>query len=159
MMARIGALTLAALLSASVVGCQKPGEKEQNAEGVANQQAADTQNEAARKVAAAQAAADEKIAAARADFEKAREDYRHSKQVDIDNLNQKIADLDANDKTATGKTKAQLDAQLPAVHAQRDAFLNDLKSLQFATPASWDSARARLDKEWDALNDSVKSAP
>ncbi|HEX3345144.1 MAG TPA: hypothetical protein VHS09_11260, partial [Polyangiaceae bacterium] len=109
-------LALAAVLAASVAACQKPGQKEENAEGVANRQAEEVQNEAAQKVAAAQAEADEKIAAARADFDKAREDYRHSKQVDIDNLNQKISDLDAEEKTATGKTKSELDAQLPNIH-------------------------------------------
>jgi hypothetical protein len=160
MIARIGALSLAALLTASLAtACQKPGEKEQNAEGVANKQAVEAQDEAAQKAANARAAADEKIAAARADFDKAREDYRHAKQVDLDKLNQKIADLDAEDRTATGKTKADLDAQLPAIHAQRDAFMNDMRSLLYATPGSWDDARARLDKEWDALDTTVKSAP
>jgi hypothetical protein len=158
MIARIGSLTLAALLSASLFACQKPGEQEQNAEGRANKQAEEAQNEAARKLAIAQAEADEKIAAARADFEKAREDYRHSKQMDIDTLSQKLAELDAQDKIATGKTKASLDVNLPALHAQRDAFVNDLKSLQFATPATWDTARARLDTEWDALKTGVNHA-
>jgi len=82
-------------------------------------------------------------------FEKAREDYRHSRQGDIDSLNQKIADLDAQEKTATGKTRASLDANLPAIHAQRDAFVNDMRGLQMATSATWDSARARIDSEWD----------
>ena len=49
MMTRIGALALAALLSASVIACEKSGEREQNAEGRANRQAEETQNEAARK--------------------------------------------------------------------------------------------------------------
>jgi hypothetical protein len=159
MMTRTGSVTLAALLSASVFACQPPGQKEQNAEGVANSQATEAQNEAARKLAATQAEADQKIAAARADFDKAREDYRHSKQVDIDNLNQKIADLDAKQKIASGKTKADLDALLPSLHAQRDTFAADMKSLQFSPAASWDSSRARLDTEWDALNAAVKSAP
>jgi len=158
MIARIGTLTLSALLSASLLMCQKPGAEEQTAEGRANKQAEDIQNEAANKANAAQAAADQKIAAARADFEKAREDYRHSRQGDIDSLNQKISDLDAQEKTATGKTRADLDANLPAIHAQRDAFVNDMRSLQVATPATWDGARARIDAEWDALNKAVSSA-
>ena len=158
MIARIGTLTLSALLSASLLMCQKPGAEEQTAEGRANKQAEDIQNEAANKANAAQAAADQKIAAARADFEKAREDYRHSRQGDIDSLNQKISDLDAQQKIATGKTRADLDANLPAIHAQRDAFVNDMRSLQVATPATWDGARARIDAEWDALNKAVSNA-
>jgi hypothetical protein len=158
MIARIGTLTLSALLSASLLMCQKPGAEEQTAEGRANKQAEETQSEAVNKVNAAQAAADQKIAAARADFEKAREDYRHSRQGDIDSLSQKIADLDAEDKTATGKTRASLDANLPAIHAQRDAFVNDLRGMQLASPATWDGAKARLDGEWDALNKAVGNA-
>ena len=158
MIARIGTLTVSALLSVSVLMCQKPGAEEQTAEGRANKQAEEVQNEATNKVNAAQVEADQKIAAARADFEKAREDYRHSKQVDLDSLNQKVADLDAQEKIATGKTRVALDANLPAIHAQRDAFASDMRSLQFATAATWDSARARLDTEWDALSTAVRNA-
>jgi hypothetical protein len=158
MMTRTGVLAVAALLSASVVACQKSGEKEQNAEGVANRQAEQSQEQAAREVAAAQAEADQRIAAARADFEKAREDYRHSRQLDIDRLQKTISDLDAEDRTATGKTKVDLDTNLPGIHAQRDAFLNDLKSLEYTTPAGWDASRARIDKEWDSLTTSVSNA-
>jgi septal ring factor EnvC (AmiA/AmiB activator) len=155
MITRIGALTLSALLSVSVFACEKTGEKEQSAEGRANKQADEAQNEAARKAAAAQAEADQKIAAARADFEKAREDYRHSRQADLDDLNRKIADLEARDRTATGKTKTDLDAALPVIRAQRDAFTRDMKSLESATPASWDGFKSRLDGEWDALKANV----
>jgi hypothetical protein len=158
MIARIGSFAFAAVLSASILMCQKPGEQERNAEGRANKQAEEAQGEAARQLANAQTEADQKIAAARADFEKAREDYRHARQNDLDALNQHVADLDAEDKIATGKTKVSLDANLPAIHAQRDAFVTDLKSLQFATPASWDAARARLDSEWDALKAGVSHA-
>jgi hypothetical protein len=158
MIARIGTLTVSALLSVSVLMCQKPGAEEQTAEGRANKQAEEVQNEATNKVNAAQVEADQKIVAARADFEKAREDYRHSRQVDLDSLNQKVADLDAQEKTATGKTRVDLDANLPAIHAQRDAFASDMRSLQFATAATWDSARARIDTEWDALSTAVRNA-
>ena len=156
MITRIGALTLAGLLSASVLACNdKPGAREQTAEGRANKQAEETQAEAARKIAAAQAEADLKIATARADFEKAREDYRHSRQADLDDLNRKVSDLESKDRTATGKTKVDLEANLPVIHAQRDVFMKDLQSLQLDTPMSWDASRARLDSEWDVLEASV----
>ena len=156
MRTRIGALTLAGLLSASVAACENhPGTQEQNAEGRANKQAEETQAEAARKIAAAQAEADQKIAAARADFEKAREDYRHSREVDLDGLNRKISNLESKDRTATGKTKLDLEANLPVIHAQRDVFMKDLQSLQLDTPGTWDASRARIDAEWDVLTASV----
>ena len=155
MMARIGALALAALLSASIAGCEKTGEKEQKAEGIANKQAEEAQYEAYRKAAAAQAEADQKIAAARAAFEQAREDYRHARQADLDSLDQTISDLEIKERTATGNAKAKLDTTLPAIRAQRDAFVNDFKNLPLATPAGWDDTRARLDREWATLKTSV----
>ena len=158
MMARIGALTLAALLSASVTACDKPGEREQNAEGRANRQAEEAQNAAARKTASAQAEADQKIASARADFEKARADYLQSRQTDLDKLNQTIADLETKVHTSTGKAKAALDTSMPAIRAQRDAFTNDLRTLQTATPTTWDGVRTRIDNEWEALETSVNKA-
>jgi hypothetical protein len=158
MTARIGALALAALLSASVVACEKTGEKEQKAEGVANRQAEEAQQEAFNKSFAVQAQADQKIAAARLAFEKSREEYRHSRQADLDQLNLKITDLEILDRTANAKTKAALDTRLPAIHAQRDAFTSDLRSLQYATPATWDDAKVRLDTEWESLEKSVSES-
>jgi len=75
----------------------------------------------------AQEAADNDIAGARASFEKTREDYRHSRTEDLNNLDRKIA-------------------------AQA------LESLETATAATWDEAKANLDKDWDALKSAVDKA-
>ncbi|HEY3822018.1 MAG TPA: hypothetical protein VGL81_32855 [Polyangiaceae bacterium] len=167
MIARIGALAFAALLSASAFACQPPADRNQNnqgqgvanGQGVTNKQAQEPQTQPANSTPADQSEAEKKIASTRADFEKSRDDFLHSKQIDLDNLNQKVADLDANDKTATGKKKADLDAQLPKIHAMRDGYVNDLKNIQYATPQSWDMTKQRLDKEWKTLDDTVKNAP
>jgi hypothetical protein len=159
MRARIGALAFAALLSVSIAGCEKTGEKEQKAEGVANKQAEEAQYEAYTKAAAAQAEADRQIAAARAAFEQTREEYRHARQGDLDSVNLTITDLEIKDRRVTGKAKATLDTSLPAIRTQRDAFASDLKSVPLATPATWDETKARLDKEWEALKTSVSEAP
>jgi len=151
MTVRIGAVALAALLSAPLVACDKPGEKGQNAEGMANMQAQEARDEAASKAAEAQAEADMKIVAARIDFEKAREAYTASRQSYLADLNQKLAGLDIRERAATGQTKADLDRKLPLVRAQRDAFVADLSSVTFDTAATWDETKARLDKEWDTL--------
>ncbi len=158
MMVRIGALTVAAVLSASVLACDKSGEREQNAEGRANMQAQEAQNQAARTAAAAQAEAEQKIAAARADFEKARADYLQSKQSDLDKLNEKIANLETKDRTSSGKAKAALDTSLPVIRAQRDAFASDLATLRTATPTAWDGLKIRVDNEWEALKSAVDKA-
>jgi hypothetical protein len=147
-----------ALLSSSTTACDKPGEAEQKKEVAANQRAAEATTEATRKSQIAQGQSDTTIAAARADFEKSREDYRHGRQQDVASINQKVADLDAKQKTATGKERATLDANLPALRSRRDTFVVDLRRLDDATPASWDGARASLDKEWDALKTALDAA-
>jgi len=149
------AVALVAVLSAPLVACDKPGEKEQTAEGRANVQAQQAQDEAARKAAEAQAEADRKVAAARIDFEKARDDYRSSRENDLADLNKRIAQLDAKEITATGQTKVDLDTKLPPIHSERDAFASHLKSLDATAAATWDTSKARLDQEWDALKANV----
>jgi hypothetical protein len=159
MMVRLATLAFAAVLSTSIAGCEKTGEKERNAEGVANRQAEEAQSEANDRAVAAQAEADRRIAEARASFEQVREDYRHSRQADLDKLNLTITDLEIKDRMATGKDKATLDNSLPTIAAQRDTFARDLNEVPMATPMAWDDTRARLDREWEALKTSVSEAP
>jgi hypothetical protein len=56
------------------------------------------------------------------DFAKAREDFRHQKQSDLNLLDKTITDLEAKEKVAGAKAKMALDGVLPAVQAQRNAF-------------------------------------
>jgi len=153
---------LVAVASLCFVACDDPGvtaqEKANSAQAEADKKIADARAEADKKASSAQADADKKIADAQADFAKAREDYRHSVQGNLDALDKKIADLDAKAKTATGKAKADLDAKLVTLHAQRDAFVTDFKSLDNTTATTWDSAKARLDKAWSELSDAVDHA-
>ena len=73
-------------------------------------------------------------------------------------LDKKISDLDAKERTATGKTKADLQAHLPAIRQQRDDFVRDMVALDRTSPDTWDAAKANLDREWDALEASVDKA-
>lgn len=134
-----------------VFACDKSGAE-------AQREADKAQAEANTKTTSAQVEADKKIAAADKDFAKTREDYRHDIQSKLDDLDKKIADLDAKKMKATGKTKAKLDANLPNVHAQRDAFAQDFMSIQNDNATTWDASKARLDKEWTALKDAVDKA-
>jgi hypothetical protein len=158
MIRRIAPFTAIALLSASFVACDKPGVTEQQKETKASEQAANATNEAERQVQSAQAAAERDIARARADFDKSREDYLHGRRLDLDDLDKRVADLEAKSKTATGKTEAGYDARLPALRAQRDAFVHHLQALASSTAATWDEAKASLDKEWDALKTAADNA-
>ncbi len=157
-MIRQSASLLVALLCAAPLGCDKPGATEQQKEMRANEQAAETRNQADRKSEGAQASAEKDIAAARTDFEKNREDYRHSRRMDLVNVDKTIAELQAEQRTATGKRKADLDANVPALRAQREGFVRDMQSLDLATGSSWDSAKANLDREWDTFKAAVDKA-
>jgi hypothetical protein len=46
----------------------------------------------------------------------------------------------------------------PSLHAQRDAFANDFKSLDYTTASMWDSTRARVDKDWSDLRTAADRA-
>ncbi len=151
-----GTIALSAALMA--VACDKPGVTEQQKEQKAVQDNAEQQERAARESASAQADMNQKVASAQVDFERTREDYRHSRQTDLDEIDAKIAKLDAGERTATGKAKADLDAKLPQIHSQRAAINSDFRALLMTTPASWDDAKARVDKEWDSLKSAVDSA-
>jgi hypothetical protein len=47
---------------------------------------------------------------------------------------------------------------LSAIHAKRQAFAQDLEHSEIATAATWDEAKANLDKDWDTLNGAVDKA-
>ena len=89
--------------------------------------------------------------AAPSDFEKAREDYRHQKQSDLALLDKSVADLQAKEGAAAGKAKTDLQGILSSLKAQRDALVGDLRALDSASASTWDSTKARLDKEWADL--------
>jgi hypothetical protein len=158
MIRQIASLTLGTLLVSGMIACEKPGTTERQREDKATEQAVEARNEANQNVANAQAKSDKDIAAARTQFERAREDYRHSRTADLTRLDKKIADLDSKDRTATGKTKADLDAHLPAIRQQRDEFVRDMVGLDRTAPENWDQARETLDKKWDALESAVDKA-
>jgi biopolymer transport protein ExbB/TolQ len=140
------------------IGCDKPGVAEQQRETNAAQENAERQNGATREAASAQAEKEQKVAAAQAEFDKTREDYRHERQKDLDDLDVKIADVGAKAKTATGAAKSRLDQSLPALRSQRAAFSADLRSSEAAPPATWDADKARLDKEYDSLKAAIDKA-
>jgi hypothetical protein len=144
-----------------VIGCDNAADNQAKA-NAAQAQANDKINaalsDADAKAKAAQADADQKIADAKASFMKLREDYRHTVTSHLTDLDKKISDLDAKEKTATGKTKADLDTSLAAIHSSRTRFTADFNNLEAASATTWDSAKANLDKEWSDLKSMVDKA-
>jgi F0F1-type ATP synthase membrane subunit b/b' len=144
-------LVAACCLPLAAVACDKSGAD-------AQREADKAQAQSTTQITNAQVEADKKVAQAQHDFDMTREDYRHDMQAKLDDLDKKIADLDAKSKTDVGHAKAKLDANLPSIHAQRAAFGRDFASIQSDTAMTWDSSKARLDKEWDALKSAVDKA-
>ena len=145
----------AALLLAFAVGCDKSGAGEQDkanvAQNEANEKIAAAKAEADKKINGAQAEADKKVAAVQADFAKTIEDYRHSTQTNLDDLNKKIDTLDAKVQTLNGKAKTDLQTSLGEIRIRRDKFVADRKALESTTATAWDSTKLKLDKEWTDL--------
>jgi len=157
---RASSIIIGSLLVA-LVGCNKAIDEKQRAErgqADANQKIAEANREADQKINEAQAEADKKTAEAQANFLKMREDYRHDVTERLVDIDHKIADLEAKARTATGKTKADLDARLKQIHSERDAFVNDYRGIELASAATWDSTKARLDKSWEELKKLVDRA-
>jgi hypothetical protein len=157
-MIRYDALTLMGLLIATSIACEKPGATERQREEQANHQVAQAKQEANQQTQAAQQTADKDIAAARADFEKTREDYRHARAVDLSDLDKKLSELEAKEKTAKDKARTELQAELAAIREKREAFLKDMYALNGASAATWDEQRAKTGRDWDALRSAVDKA-
>jgi hypothetical protein len=150
-----------ALSLAFAAGCDRAADEQRKADEArveADSKSFEANREATEKINAAQAEADKKVADAQASFLKLREDYRHKTTENLVELDKDIAELEAKAKTATGKAKAELDARLPEVRTQREAFTNEYKSLELASAITWDDAKARVDKSWDELKKVVDKA-
>ncbi|MEO6419538.1 MAG: hypothetical protein ABIP39_09045 [Polyangiaceae bacterium] len=161
-MIRSTTILCAALLVSFAAACDKSGSEEQGkantAQSEANDKIAAAKTEADKKINAAQSEADKKVAAVQADFAKTIEDYRHSTQANLDDLNKKIDTLDAKVQTLKGKQKTDLQASLADIRLKRDALVADRKALESTTATAWDGTKAKLDKEWTDLKSAVDKA-
>jgi hypothetical protein len=147
--------TLATLFVLGTAACDKSGKETQrevdNAQAQAQTEITNAQVQANDKANAAQAKADEKINEAQRDFDKTREDYRHTMQSNLETLDKKIADLDAKAVKASTDKRVDLDNEASKLRAERSTFAADVKALDNASAASWDATKARMDKEWSDI--------
>lgn len=164
-MTRASILFAAAVSSALCLslgtGCDRAADdqaKANAAQGEANKKIAEAKNEANDKSNSAQAEADKKIAAAQGDFSKRREDFRHKLESDVIDIDKKIDLLEAKSKTATGKAKADLDANLAAIRARRSSLTSEVKGLETASASTWDDTKTRIEKQLSDLKSAVEKA-
>jgi hypothetical protein len=127
-------VTLTALMSAYSLACDKPGVTERQRE----QQA------------------EKSVTLARADFETTRENYLHTRKLELIDLDRRISDLEAASASGTGK--ADLRARLAVIDARREAFGRHFGMMEAAPSTTWDAATKDLDQEWDALRMAVDAA-
>lgn len=150
-----------ALSLALATGCDRAADEQRRADEAraeADNKVIDANREASEKVNAARAEEDRKVAEAQANFLKMREQYRHDVSEDLVSIDKDIADLEAKSKTATGKTKATLDSNLPNVKSLRENVSNEYRSLELASALTWDEAKGRVDKAIDELKKAVDAA-
>ena len=150
-----------ALSLALAAGCNKAADEQHKADEArveANDKVSEANREANDKVNAARAEEDKKVAEAQASFLKIREDYRHKVTEDLVGIDKEVAELEAKAKTATGKTKATIESNLPSVRTLRENVSNEYRSLELASAITWDDAKGRVDKAVDELKKAVDKA-
>jgi chromosome segregation ATPase len=153
--------TCIALSLVSAVGCDKAVDEQKKADEArtdADKKVTDANRDATDKINAARAEADKKVADAQAGFLKLREDFRHQVTGDLVAVDKSIADLDAKEKTAKGKTKTQIDAAMPNIHTLRDSVMTEYRSLELSSALTWDASKARVDKAVDDLKKAIDKA-
>jgi len=134
------------------IGCDTVSEpKAVGAQPEASSKIATIVKEADVKIGAAHLEAEKKIADAQASFMKLREDYRNTTATNLEEFDHKMADLEIQENQAKGKAKAELEAKLRQIRANRAAFAADYQKLEVETAAEWDATKARLDKQWQEL--------
>lgn len=126
------------------------------AQDVANTKIDDVTADADQDIRTAQAAADKTVAAEWADFRTLREDYRHTTKINLVELDKKVSDIEARALKENGAKKADLEAKLKVIHADRDTFMNDYKGLEDETASTWDATKARMDARWSDLASRVE---
>lgn len=153
---RILATTLLCVLVAPA--CRKtPHQQRQGVSvpNVTNDQSAGTDTVDGLEAKNAALRAQQRSAQVQANFMQQREAYRQKVAESLSDLDRKVAILEGKAKHADGKARNTLEMGLTQIRADRFAFIDDYKSLDTATSTTWDSTKARLDKEWTQLSSLV----
>jgi predicted outer membrane protein len=151
-MIRSSTLAAAAIATLIAAGCDSAADERDRARAVADFEINQGKDEAEATMKAARADSDRKMVQAQAGFWRLREDYRRTMTVNLAGLDRKVVELDAREKTATGKAKADLEASLRTIHARRGRLEARFLGLEQATATTWDAASANLERQWTELN-------
>jgi len=142
---------LASFVVLGSIACNKPGQD-------AEKKIDNAQAQGTTEITNAEVKEDKKVTAAEADFAKARDDYRHDMQTNLDDLDKKLSELDAKALKATGSEKSKLTAESQSLRTRRDAFARDVDSLGATSAADFDATKKHVDDEWDTLKHDTDKA-
>lgn len=161
-MTRFTNVTVGSALSLLLLGgCNKAIDEQRQADEAraeGENKVAEASREASDKINAARAETDKKVADAQASFLKLREDYRHQVNETLVSVDKQVAELEAKTKTATGKTKAKIESELPNIRTLRESVTNEYRSLELASALTWDQVKGRVDTAVDELKKAVDKA-
>lgn len=110
-----------------------------------------------QKARQAQLDADNKSAAAQASFLKARENYQQLVKNNLVDLDRNVTELENQAKTAPVKMRVDIQIVLRQLRTRREAYVNNASALEAESAATWDDAKARVDKQWAELQDLIET--
>jgi len=116
-------------------------------------------NEEARQdMAKGQAKANEQIRSANQDIVKKRNDYHATTQKEVSEIDNKIDDLKVKAQKSAATTKTDFNDAMKVVDTKRAALDTDLRNIDNQAAQTFDSYRAKVDKEIDELKKSIDVA-
>jgi DNA repair exonuclease SbcCD ATPase subunit len=136
---------------------KEANDKTMRAQNEADEKAAQANSEARHDMAKGQAKANEEIRSANQDIVKQRNDYHVTVQKEVSEIDNKIDDLKVKAQKATAP-KADFTDAMRTVDTKRAALDSDLRTLDIQVPQTFDSYRAKVDKEVDDLKKSIDVA-
>jgi hypothetical protein len=133
-------------------------EKANKAQNEADEKVVKANDEARHDMAKGQAKANEEIRSANQDIVKQRNDYHVTMQKEVSEIDNKIDDLKVKAQKSTPKPKTEFSDAMKVVDTKRAALDSDLRNIDTQAPQTFDSYRAKVDKEIDDLKKSIDVA-
>lgn len=133
-------------------------EKAMKAQNEADEKMAQANAEARHDMAKGQAKANEEIRAANQDIVKQRSDYQVTAQKQVNEIDNKIDDLKVKAQKSDNKAKVEFTDAMKVVDTKRAALDTELRTLDQQPPTTFDTYRAKVDKEIDDLKKSIDVA-
>lgn len=153
----ITTVTTLVLGATLALGCDSPSKAQKEADQ-ARQQATESADKAQREAdqakLLAQSNAEHKQQEAALTLASAKGDYKARLSKLLADIDQKVADLRADNQTAAAKKKTNNEARIANILSKRDTISKDTTLIDNATADTWDSVKKQVDAD---VND-AKSA-